>query len=190
MTRLLYDGLNSDAAGIHRDFPDAAMVAGYLPPSSFAWSQAEWGLFPHADHVTIVPSAHANAGDVLDVEDGDATPEETEAWITMRKQAGLWRPTIYCSLATVPAVRVGTGRFVLDKDYDLWVADWDGTTALPYPLAVAKQFKTTPGYDANIVYDPGWPHRTPPAPPKPEPSELKVRLEGIAAELVAAIAQI
>jgi hypothetical protein len=178
--RLLYDGIAADAAGIHRDFPNAAMVAGYLPPSPFAWSQAEWGLFPHADHVTVATSAHVNAGDVLDCEAGNATPDQTAGWIAMRKQAGLFRPSIYCSLSAVPAVRIGTGKWVLGTDYDLWIAKWDGTTAIPYPHAVAKQEKSTAGYDVSVVYDAAWPHREPPAPPKPpapKPSALKAELE-------------
>lgn len=164
--RTMYDGINSLAAGIAHDHPDAQMVAGYLT-GKYAWNQAEWGLFPRAQHVTIVTTAAANAGDVLDVEQGDAAPSETEGWITVRKRSGLYRPTIYCSLSTVPAVRQGTGKWVLGRDYDLWVADWDGTTALPYPLAVAKQYASSAKSDTSAVYDDGWPHRAQPAPPRP-----------------------
>ena len=163
MTRTMYDGIGADAAGIARDFPNAEMVAGYLT-GTYQWTRPEWDLFPHAAHVTIVTTAQANAGDVLDVEKGDAAPQDTQGWIALRKRSGLWRPSTYCSLDTVPAVRLGTGPWVLGKEYDIWVADWDGTTQLPYPLAVAKQFKSTPGYDVSVVFDAGWPHRTPPGP--------------------------
>jgi hypothetical protein len=162
MTRTLYDGINTDAAIIARDFPAAQMVAGYLD-GAYQWTAAEWGLFPHAQHVGIVVSASANAGDVLDVETGDATPAQCAGWIAMRKQAGLWRPTIYCSLAVVPAVRVGTGAYRLAVDYDLWVADWDGTATIPYPSAAAKQERNTSSYDVSVVYDDLWPRRFPPA---------------------------
>lgn len=164
--RTMYDGINTDAAGIARDFPAAQMVAGYLD-GTYAWSAAEWALFPRAAHVTIVVSANANAGDVLDVEAGDATPAQTGAWVSMRKQAGLYRPSIYCSLNVVPEVRIGTGQWRLGIDYDLWVADWDGTTQVPYPLAAAKQDRSTPGYDVSAVFDDGWPHRSAPVPPRP-----------------------
>ena len=168
MTILMLDGINSLAAGIARDFPQAAKVAGYLN-GFYAWSDAEWGLFPHADHVTISVSAFSSVGDVLDVETGDATPDHAETWIQMRKAAGLFRPTVYCSLAVVPSVRVGTGRYVLGIDYDLWVADYDDSLASVYPLAVAKQYQSTTGYDASVVYDPAWPHRTPPEAHQPVP---------------------
>lgn len=164
--RTMYDGVNTDAAGIARDFPAAQMVAGYLD-GAYAWSAAEWGLFPRAAHVTIVVSANANAGDVLDVEAGDAAPAQTEGWISMRRQAGLYRPTIYASLAIIPEVRIGTGRWRLGVDYDLWIADWDGTTAVPYPMAAAKQDRNAGSYDVSAVYDDGWPHRSFPVPPRP-----------------------
>lgn len=168
MTILMYDGVNSLAAGIARNFPNAAKVAGYVN-GTYAWSQAEWGLFPHADHVTISVTARANAGDVLDVEGGDATPNQAAGWIAMRKAAGLWRPTVYCSRSVIPAVRAGTGSYVLGRDYDIWVADYDDSLASVYPLAVAKQYRSTANYDVSAVYDAGWPHRKPPGTPAPTP---------------------
>jgi len=163
--RLMYDGINSLAPVIAKAFPDAAMVAGYLN-GRYAWSQEDWALFPHATHVEITVS-NRNMGDVLDVEQGDATPAEAEGWIAMRKAAGYWMPTIYCSLAVAPAVRVGTGKYVLGKDYSIWIADYDGSTASVYPMSVAKQYKDTSAYDVSVVYDSGWPHRKAPAPALP-----------------------
>jgi putative peptidoglycan binding protein len=156
----MYDGINTDAATIRQAFPDAQMVAYYVN-GRYAWSAAEIALFPHANHVTITITASADAGDVLDVEQGDATPAQTEGWIARRKASGLVRPTIYCSLSAVRAVRQGAGKYVLGKDWDLWVADYDDTTASVYPLAAAKQYRNTAGYDVTAVYDDGWPHRTP-----------------------------
>jgi hypothetical protein len=165
----MYDGINSLAAGIHRQFPNAAMVAGYIN-GRYAWTQAEWNLFPHAKHVTISITASANAGDVLDVEPGDATPAQAGGWIAKRKSAGLHRPTIYCNRSTIPAVREGTGRYVLGHDYDIWVADWTGSAhqvTAPGPGAAAAcaaiQYRSTTGYDVSAVYDTGWPHRSAPA---------------------------
>lgn len=169
MTVLMYDGINSLAAGIARAFPNAAKVAGYVN-GTYAWSQAEWGLFPHADHVTISVTAAANAGDVLDVETGDATPGQARGWIAMRKAAGLYRPTIYCSRSVIPAVRAGTGSYILGKDYDIWVAEYTGqphevtAPGLPAANCAATQYESTANYDVSMVYDLGWPHRRPPAP--------------------------
>lgn len=181
----MYDGINSLAEGIAKSFPDAAMVAGYVN-GDYAWTQAEWDLFPHAVKVQISVTASANAGDVLDVESGNATPAQTAGWIKTRKAAGYYRPTIYCSLATVPAVRQGTGAYILGEDYDIWVADWTGSphevTAPGTPTATcsATQYENTADYDASAVYDDGWPHRTASTstPPKPtkapaEPANIK-----------------
>jgi hypothetical protein len=160
MTRLMYDGIRSLAAGIHHSFPTAEMVAGY-DNGRYAWTTAEWNLFPHAVKVHISISASANTGDVLDVEQGDATPAQAKAWIEMRKRAGLWRPTIYCSRSVIPAVRQATGNLVLGQDYDIWAADYTGQ---PHQVTgcAATQYINTPGYDASIVHDDGWPHRSAP----------------------------
>ena len=174
MTRTMYDGINADAASIFRDHPGAQMIAYYIT-GNYAWTKAEIDLFPHAAHVTIVTTATANAGDVLDVEAGDAAPGQTAGWIAMRKANGLYRPTIYCSLSAVSAVRVGTGRYRLGADYDLWVADWDGKTTLDYPLEVAKQYATGPTSDTSVVFSdaPGWPYRTAPVVTPPPPVTLR-----------------
>jgi len=173
----MYDGINTDAATIAREFPDAAKVAYYID-GLYAWSQADVDLFPHAGHVTIAVRASTNAGDVLDVENGDASPDEAEAWIAMRKEAGLFRPTIYCSRSVVPAVRSGTGKYILGRDYDIWVADYDGVLAspavpgLPPGTFAAKQYRDAADFDVSDVYDAEWPHRTPPAPPQPTWAQL------------------
>lgn len=168
MTILMYDGVNSLAAGIAREFPAAAKVAGYVN-GTYAWSQAEWNLFPHADHVTISVTASADAGDVLDVEPGDATVSQFLGWIEMRKADGLFRPTGYCSLSFVAAVRAATKSLVLGRDYDIWDAHYDGSTTPDFPLAVAKQYRSTANFDVSMVYDTGWPHRKPPGTPAPPP---------------------
>jgi hypothetical protein len=183
---LMYDGVNALAAGIAREFPNAAMVAGYVN-GAYAWSQQDWDLFPHATQVQITVTASANSGDVLDVEAGDATPSQTAGWIAMRKAAGYYQPTIYCSRSVIPAVRAGTGSYVLGKDYDIWVADFTGSphevTAPGSPSATcsATQYESTANYDVSMVYDSGWPHRKPPAPTStklPAPSGISVSLNG------------
>lgn len=155
--RKLYDGINTDASAIKWIYKTGDLVAGY-DAGTFIWSQAEWNLFPPSARVTITPTA-SHTADVLDVETGDATPEETEGWIKKMKLTGYMRPTIYCSLSVVPDVRKGTGPYIFGKDYDLWIADWDGTTVLPYPAAAAKQFRNTSNYDVSVVFDDHWPHR-------------------------------
>jgi hypothetical protein len=173
---LMYDGINSLAAGIARAHPDAAKVAGYLN-GTYAWDQAQWNLFPHADHVTISVRAQWTVGDVLDVENGDATPAEAAAWIDARHAAGLYRPTVYCSLSVVPDGRRETGHLILGRDYDIWVARYDRSPVappvpgLPPARFAAKQYESDALWDVSAVYDTAWPHRTPDHPaPVPAPA--------------------
>jgi hypothetical protein len=183
--RFMYDGINALAAGIARQFPQAAMVAYYID-GNFAWSQAQRDLFPDAEHVQISTIASLKQGDVLDVEPWDATPGQAKGWIEARKAAGLFRPTIYCNLSTVASVRADTGSLILNKDYDIWVAHYDGSPVadpvpgLPAASFAAKQYESTTGYDASAVYDGGWPHRKAPAPAlPPAPGGLSATLLGV-----------
>lgn len=168
-----YDGINSDALQIFKNTTNPGWVAGYVD-GFYTWTQAEWDLFgPGTERVTIAVTASFDGGDVLDVENGDATPGQTEGWITMRKAAGLYRPTIYCSASVVPSVRIGTGKWILNQDYDLWVADWVGH-AFQYrcadgKLAAATQYASGSWADFDVAYDPDWPHRKAPAPAPPPP---------------------
>ena len=176
MTRTMYDGLAADAPAIRRKFPDAAMVGGYID-GKFAWSQADWNLFPRAVHVTITVLGGSRKADVCDCETGDLTPAHAAQWVRDRKAEGYARPTIYCSRSVIPAVRTATGSLILDRDYDIWCADYTNTahqvTAPGQPPATcaATQYLSTGTYDASAVYDDGWPHRTAPKPPAPKPSE-------------------
>jgi hypothetical protein len=165
----MYDGINADAAAIHGSYPNTAYVAGYIN-GNYAWTTAEWNLFPKAVKVQISISASANAGDVLDVEAGDASASETAGWIRLRKSAGYYRPTIYTSRSNIPAVREGTGSYVLGTDYDIWVADWTGSAhevTAPGPgvsaICSATQYENAANWDVSAVYDSGWPHRTAPS---------------------------
>jgi hypothetical protein len=88
----------------------------------------------------------------------------------MRKAAGLFRPTIYCSLSVVPDVRKGTGAFVLGRDYDIWVAHYTGQPHQAYPGAAATQYESTNDWDASLVHDLAWPHRRPPGTPVTAPA--------------------
>lgn len=153
MVRTMYDSVTPTA--IPRD---AEMVAGYLAPSRFAWSAAEWALFPRAVKVRIAIFASVDDGHVLDVEPGDATPEQAPGWVRMRRASGV-DPTVYCNLSTWPAVRAAFfAQQVREPHY--WIARYDNK-AVMIPGAVAKQYAdpATHGgghYDLSIVAD-YWP---------------------------------
>jgi hypothetical protein len=149
--RTMYDAVT--AANIPAD---AGMVAGYIDKIKLEpWSAADWERFPRATKVTIVKKAGTNAGHVLDVEPGDATPAEAPGWVRMRRAAGA-DPTIYCNLSTWPSVRAAfSDAGVAQPHY--WIARYDGDPAIP-DGAVAKQYlgNVAPGYDVSSVLD-YWP---------------------------------
>ncbi|UOZ05439.1 hypothetical protein [Amycolatopsis sp. WQ 127309] len=161
--RTLYDAVT--AAHIPST---AAMVAGYIDKIKLApWTAADWARFPDAVKVEIVKKATTNAGHVLDVEPGDATPAEAPAWVRLRRAAGA-DPTIYCNAATWPAVRAAfRAAGVAEPHY--WIARFDGDPAIPAG-AVAKQYRgdVAPGYDVSSVAG-HWPGVDPD--PRPTTSE-------------------
>lgn len=152
------------------DIPTTAeMVAGYLAPSRFAWSAADWARFPNATKVQIAVRGSTNAGHVLDVETGDATPVQAVSWVVMRRKAGV-DPTVYCNHATQPAViRAFNAAGVTQPHY--WIARYDGLATLPVGV-VAKQYTDTPPggghFDLSVVAD-HWPG-VDLAPPVPTPT--------------------
>lgn len=173
-TRTMFDGINADAGIIRTVFQPGNLVCYYVAGNSYIWTEAEKALFPTDSLVGITLSADyfGPGSDVLDVEAGGASPDQVHAWIAVKKAQGYFRPTIYCSLSVVPAIRAATGNYILGVDYDLWIADWDGTTVIPYPAAAAKQYRNLGPYDVSVVFDSNWPHRKPPVvlPPPPPPT--------------------
>lgn len=151
MTRIMYDAVTP--GNIVRMNPNPQMVAGYLN-GLYAWTAADWNLFPHAVWVGISVRAAWTVGQVLDVETGDATPAEAPGWVSARRSAGV-DPSIYCNLATWPAVQAAfQAAGVAEPHY--WIAHYDGQTAIPAG-AVAKQHTGDfQGVDISSVAD-VWP---------------------------------
>jgi hypothetical protein len=150
--RTMYDSVTP--TNILLKDPHPQMVAGYLN-GTFAWSQADWDLFPNSVHVTISTQARWTVGHVLDVENGDATPAQSVGWVQARR-AGGFDPTVYCNLSTWPLVKADfDAAGVVQPHY--WIALYDGSTTIPAG-AVAKQYigNVSPGIDISSVAD-FWP---------------------------------
>jgi hypothetical protein len=148
VTRLMYDAVTP--ANIPAN---AAMVAGYVD-GRYAWSAADWARFPNAVHVPIAVFPTTNSGVVLDVEQGDATPQQAPGWVQMRRAAGV-DPTVYCSEDAWPAVRAAfTAAGVPQPHY--WVAAYPGEGAVIPVGAVAHQYQDAGPYDLSVVAD-FWP---------------------------------
>lgn len=102
--------------------------------------------------ITVFPWDHF--GVVLDVEKGDATPEQAPGWVVARRDAGV-DPTVYCDLATWPAVRQAfASSFVAEPHY--WIAAMPGNGQALYPGSIAHQWIDHGPYDESVVAD-YWP---------------------------------
>ena len=147
MTRTMYDAVTNT------NIPaDATLVAAYVNGHYTNYAQAV-ARFPHATVVGISVTARFNAGIVLDVEQGDARPDEAPDWVLMRRAAGI-DPTVYCDSSTWPSVREAfTSRHLPEPHY--WIAQYDGDPTIPAG-AVAKQYADPGPYDLSSVAD-HWP---------------------------------
>jgi hypothetical protein len=137
----------------------AQMVAGYCDTIRIPqWTDAEWRLFETVPRVRIAKKASTNDGHVLDVEVGDAKPEEAPGWVRMRRNSGM-NPSVYCNLATWPRVRSAFYNSNVDEPW-YWIAKYDGDPNWPTGWeaagVVAKQWKNTADWDISSVAD-YWP---------------------------------
>src|SRR5258708_22845673 len=159
MTRECFDTIGQHASSI----PAAAgMVAGYVLPSPFAWTDTEWDRFPDAAHVRI--TVHGTLPDwrhasVVDVETGAFTPADAR-WFVLAREA--YRPgsaTGYCNLSTLPAVRMACRGL----SYHLWLAvRWGKAPASLEEVAqavradlgglVAVQWRDAGAFDQSVVF--------------------------------------
>lgn len=152
MARTMYDSVTPGAIP-----STATMVAGYVD-GLYSNVNAMRARFPKAQLVEIAVSSHTDAGQVLDVETGDATPSGAVSWVQMRRRAGA-DPTVYCNESVWPSVK-SAFRTANVKEPHYWVASWDGNPTIPAG-AVAKQYKNSKmvghNYDVSSIstYWPG-----------------------------------
>lgn len=186
MTRTMYDALSTEAATIPAD---AELVAGYIDagphPAAPPWGPDQWALFPHAVHVQIATQAATMAGHVLDVENGDATPEQAAVWVQARRNMGA-HPSVYCSESAWPSVRAVFDGLGMDEP-EWWIAGAPGSVGAGnlYPGSVAHQWGTGPTgtWDISVVAD-YWPGVDPTPAPPPTDQEatnvVQVIVKGVA----------
>lgn len=173
MARFMADSVTA------RDIPRGkfALVAGYVN-GPYKWSDADWAYHSGSRRVHIATSAAFNGGQVLDVEPGDASPNQAVGWVIRRRLAGQ-DPTIYASASAIPAIRAAMSRAGVPQPH-YWVARWTGVAHLE-PGSVATQYDHPPHsgghYDLSMVADywPGVdpkPATTPTPVPAPPPGPV------------------
>ncbi len=147
----MYDSIDPSKLPVY-----AQLVAGYVD-GLYAWSAAGWERFsPYTLLVRIAVFAETNDGHFLDVEQGNATPQQAPGWVDMRRRAGVPFPAVYMNASTWPAVRQAfADQKVIEPLYI--VADYDGRASIPAG-AFGKQYLSDnrAGYDLSVIGD-TWP---------------------------------
>jgi hypothetical protein len=152
--RTMYDAVTARNILNHDRTP--ALVAGYIDRIKLApWSAGDWALFPNARKVTIVKKASTRDGHVLDVEPGDATPEQAPGWAAQRRRDGFAHPVIYCNRSTWPKVKAAfAAQGVAPPLY--WIATASGRPEIPDGAIAAQYLLDYQGVDVSVVAD-YWP---------------------------------
>lgn len=109
---------------------NAEAVAGYVG-GNWPTYNSLLKAFPKAHHVSIAVNASEDAM-CLDVENGDASPNEAPAWVHRQHERHVERPVIYANLSTMPAVkRALASSNVSRSKVRLWCADWTYSPHIP-----------------------------------------------------------
>jgi hypothetical protein len=164
--RTMYDACNPI-----RPPANASMVAGYIS-GGCVWPASGWQRWRTVTQVRIATNASVNAGQVLDVERGDAVPDDAPGWCARARLRGQI-PTVYCSASVVPALLAAFNAHDVPHPL-LWVAQWDGIASVA-PAWVAKQYRNdnARGYDVSAVAD-YWPGVDPAPQPITEDSDVRL----------------
>jgi hypothetical protein len=153
--RKLYDSVNIDHLPKDGDVY-AGYVAGNWPTYVPLMTK-----FPHKRVVSIAVQANQDA-QVLDIEQGDATPDQAPEWVNRQRKLGRGRPTIYCSRSLYPEVVAALQKAHVAMP-DFWIADWTGTPH-SIPGAVAVQYLSNADFDETCITDEWWPNGAPKTP--------------------------
>jgi hypothetical protein len=140
------------------NIPASTQIVGGYVNGQYAWKASDWARFPLSHHVTISvmangPTPEFTIADVLDVETGDAAPQDAPGWCQRMRFIHV-NPTVYCNASTWPAVRQAFIEARVPQPH-YWIADYDGIDSVPAQWAslgcVAKQFLSTTEVDLSVT---------------------------------------
>lgn len=137
-----------------------SIEVGTVPPKPEAvagYTDGKWQTykplvqaFPRAHHLSIAvfPSDDAEC---LDIENGDATPEQAPAWVRKQHARGISRPVVYSSLSAMPTVLAHlAGDSIPRRQVRVWTAHY---TYRPHLCSAACGFGFTGEADATQYTD-------------------------------------
>lgn len=151
--------------------PAGLQAAGYTTGPGIAWTAKQWAARPGAVRIDQDPSARDPTADVLDVENGAASPAECAGWYRAAladfktgKRPGQREPAFYVNLSNVGQVAgdllaagiTGAGLWIAEWSFSQAVAQalltWATSTGGPWPV-MGIQYSDQGGggaYDLNV----------------------------------------
>ncbi len=151
--------------------PAGAQMVLYYANGRYAWSAADLARFPNAVKGSISVTASDLGPQILDVENGDATPEQGLEWVRAKRARGE-DPSVYASISTWDDALVPLFARAGEPLPHAWKAGYRNPPA-PYMAAgaVATQYMggMTAPYDVSLVaaYWPGIDAAPQPSPTPP-----------------------
>jgi hypothetical protein len=126
--------------------PAGYSIVGGYEDGRYAWTAADWARFPNAAHVRIAVHPSTLRGNCLDIETGDARPEDGPTWVMKMRGLGAW-PSVYCSMSIWGEVR---NLFAGMAPPPYWVAAYPGGGPIVYDGSVAHQYADSGPHGENI----------------------------------------
>ncbi|MBS1862998.1 MAG: hypothetical protein JSS68_14955 [Actinobacteria bacterium] len=130
---------------------DAPAAAGYVGGSWPTFKELK-KKFPRARRLSIAVNASEDA-DALDIESGDATPDQAPDWVRRQQKRGVKRPVVYASASVMPSVLAALkAAGIKREEVRVWTAHYTFTPHLCGPhscgfltdtVADATQFTDT-----------------------------------------------
>jgi hypothetical protein len=138
-----------------------SLTAGYANGHYHATSQADGPT-----DVQIDVNGSAPGADVLDIENGDATPLQAASWVHAHNASGYthYPAILYVNRSNIHTVAnvLAVANLQVDRDYKWWISTLDGTKAVPDMTGVVAVQAWNAGsfaprnIDLSIVYDDSW----------------------------------
>lgn len=167
---IVYDATGANLAKV--TFPKGVMAAGYDTGSDgIAWTTEQYAAHPGALHIDQDVKASDFTADILDVENGAATPGEAPDWYVKArasfeagKRPGQREPAIYVNMVNVHQVANELVAAGITSGPKLFLANWNdsnaeaiatvGDASGPYPVC-GVQFANAGTHDVS-VFDSGY----------------------------------
>lgn len=138
-----------DATNVSQIPSNAVAVAGYVNGHWPTFDQLHTS-FPHSHRLSIAVSVAADA-ECLDVEQGDATPDQAPAWVKRQIANGVKRPVVYTSVSQAARVMSALERAGIPRSqFRLWTAHY---TFKPHRCTKKCGFGMTGTADATQYTD-------------------------------------